>query len=232
MESTKLNDVEYKYCCFPATNYSTIIIESLKYSNTQATNLPLNDYFVSEHCDRAFVPQTSNQSNRHLPVTSLVHPHFLYHSHSKTHLLSFVFSTLNSHHQQSKWSTLLPPAARPPATVAASAPLRPSAPAARRTPSTAPATRPRPRTPSLGLAALAVCSPPPTVRIFSFETNPMASGARPAGQCTCERAPSENTPVSGDACPCGQRSSSKSRANLEAVTETSANLGSLSFLHL
>lgn len=30
-------------------------------------------------------------------------------------------------------------------------------------------------------------------------------GARPAGECTCERATSENQPVSGEACPCGKR---------------------------
>lgn len=30
-------------------------------------------------------------------------------------------------------------------------------------------------------------------------------GSRPAGQCTCERAMSENHPISGDACPCGKR---------------------------
>lgn len=30
-------------------------------------------------------------------------------------------------------------------------------------------------------------------------------GARPAGQCTCERSTSENQAVSGAACPCGSR---------------------------
>jgi len=32
---------------------------------------------------------------------------------------------------------------------------------------------------------------------------------RPAGQCTCERSVTENKPVAGDACPCGQRPSGK-----------------------
>jgi hypothetical protein len=31
------------------------------------------------------------------------------------------------------------------------------------------------------------------------------AGLRPAGECTCERATTENHPVTGEACPCGKR---------------------------
>lgn len=33
----------------------------------------------------------------------------------------------------------------------------------------------------------------------------MSEGSRPVGQCTCERATSENQAVTGAACPCGSR---------------------------
>ena len=35
----------------------------------------------------------------------------------------------------------------------------------------------------------------------------VSTGSRPAGQCNCERAPSENGAVTGEPCPCGKRAS-------------------------
>jgi hypothetical protein len=77
-------------------------------------------------------------------------------------LLRSIISTTNqppttNHHQSSKWSTPLPPAARPTPVLAASAPPRPSAPAARRALFTALATSLPLRTPPLAPAAHAVC---------------------------------------------------------------------------
>ena len=37
-------------------------------------------------------------------------------------------------------------------------------------------------------------------------TNPQTIGARPAGECTCDRASQENVTPSGNTCACGQRS--------------------------
>ena len=34
-------------------------------------------------------------------------------------------------------------------------------------------------------------------------------GARPAGECTCDRAVTENSKISGATCACGQRAASK-----------------------
>jgi hypothetical protein len=39
----------------------------------------------------------------------------------------------------------------------------------------------------------------------NIETNLFEIGSRPAGQCTCERAVTENKPVAGQACACGSR---------------------------
>jgi hypothetical protein len=44
--------------------------------------------------------------------------------------------------------------------------------------------------------------PVPLVRLHSK----LSLGARPAGECTCDRAATENTAVTGDACACGKRS--------------------------
>lgn len=52
--------------------------------------------------------------------------------------------------------------------------------------------------------------PSPIPSLFPLEvieTNVcMIEGSRPVGQCTCERATSENQAVTGAACPCGLRS--------------------------
>lgn len=34
-------------------------------------------------------------------------------------------------------------------------------------------------------------------------------GARPVGECNCDRAAAENSKVTGDTCACGQRASGK-----------------------
>lgn len=93
---------------------------------------------------------------------------------------------------------------------AVSALPRPSVPVARRVLFTAPATRLPLRTPSPVPAAHAVSS-------FyddseeKHETLTINSGARPAGQCTCERSASENQPVEGETCACGARPSGEFR---------------------
>ncbi len=40
-------------------------------------------------------------------------------------------------------------------------------------------------------------------------TSPFYEGARPAGQCTCDRADTENSKVTGATCACGVRAASK-----------------------
>lgn len=77
----------------------------------------------------------------------------------------------------SKWFTPLWPAARPPALESVSAPPRPSAPVARRAPSTALATRLLLRTPSPDLAAHAVCSTPLTKVEYQITNFPMQAPA-------------------------------------------------------
>jgi hypothetical protein len=127
-----------------------------------------------------------------------------------------------------QWSNQQPAAA---ALTVASAPRKPHAPAANSPPCTAPATRKPPRTPSRELdvravSTLAFCFLSENSRPYSalcgtvyslvlllriHETrdadhSSSPSGARPAGQCTCDRASTENTTPSGNTCACGQRS--------------------------
>ena len=61
------------------------------------------------------------------------------------------------------------------------------------------------RTKSRGRDALAV-----SICLLSYELSDdvltvPSVGARPAGDCTCDRAATENTKVTGSACSCGQR---------------------------
>ena len=90
---------------------------------------------------------------------------------------------------------------------AASAPRKPNAPAAARQPYTAPATSPAPRTCFRGQDAHAVCARIPLSTLLGVRCSCdlCCLGSRPVGQCTCERAASENQSVSGATCPCGAR---------------------------
>ena len=121
----------------------------------------------------------------------------------------------------------------------ASALPKPSAPAATSLLSSAAARRPRPRTRFLVRDALAVsrlASPIHTrcscgeLILSNNSTAPHAAfsirglechdpdrsdsiGARPAGQCTCERAKDENAKLTGSTCACGARPASESILN-------------------
>jgi hypothetical protein len=50
----------------------------------------------------------------------------------------------------------------------------------------------------------------------------LSVGARPAGQCTCERAAAENHPVTGDACPCGKRPSTSCTCEKASAVDAAA----------
>lgn len=108
-----------------------------------------------------------------------------------------------------KWSTPLPPAARPPKTAPVSVPPRPSAPVASRAPWTAAATRLLPRTLFRVPAAHAVCNSTILIIRQKQYTNMFEIGSRPAGQCTCERSVTENQTIAGETCACGSRPQGK-----------------------
>ena len=110
---------------------------------------------------------------------------------------------------QTKWSTLLPPAARPPMMALVSVPPRPSAPVASRAPWTAAATRLLPRTLFRVPAAHAVCNSTILIIQVKLYTNIFEIGSRPAGQCTCERSVTENQAIAGETCACGSRPQGK-----------------------
>ncbi|KAL1988555.1 hypothetical protein VTN96DRAFT_8950 [Rasamsonia emersonii] len=46
---------------------------------------------------------------------------------------------------------------------------------------------------------------------------------RPAGQCTCERAVTENRPVTGEACPCGSRPAGSCTCEKADAVDSAAN---------
>ena len=82
---------------------------------------------------------------------------------------------------------------------------KPNAPVANNRLSSVTAKKQLRRTKLRGQGALAV-----SIRLLSYRLNNHVLivppvGARPAGDCTCDRAATENTKVAGSACSCGQR---------------------------
>lgn len=104
-----------------------------------------------------------------------------------------------------RWFIQLRRAAKPAKTAPVFAPRRLNVPVARNSHCTAPATRRQLRISSRGLAAHAVCCFCLLMRASRVNLGLYTTGARPVGECTCERAPSENQPVMGVTCPCGKR---------------------------
>jgi len=155
-----------------------------------ATDQSVPAYWQSRHLRWRTRANTSEYKTNWPPRDSL-HFHSIFISHSNKSLVNKFYNTnpptyislnelelsslfdphlhpslLNHHQKPLKWSTPTPPAARPTPALAVSVLPRPSAPAARRTLSTAPATSLPLRTPPLVLAAPAVCS---TIRISTTD---------------------------------------------------------------
>jgi hypothetical protein len=142
---------------------------------------------------------------------SAIHPSTKHSIHPSTFFTSTPSTPTNTTQPHQQCLPPPPPAPSPsPAaavTAAASAPKRPSAPAASSPPCNATARSRPPRTRPLVPDAHAVSPIIPHITYCKTKTLTIyPTDQRPAGECTCSRATNENDKPSGSACACGKRS--------------------------